>query len=193
MDTQISNVMMDIETFGLTPGNVVRTVSVAEFAPKTGKVYRKKTWTISLQDSLNAGFTIEADTLKWWLLQSETARKELVSSPEEESSLSEFVSDFIYWFSPYSGNVNLWALQVDFDTSMLRCYLAYYYHRIFRKEKVPIPWDRKRLIDVRPYIISYADSEVAIHTSMGDCLCQIKAVADYYTKMQYGSIDQGTN
>lgn len=183
----LKHVMIDTETLGLTPGCVVRTVSLVEFEPTTGKTGRKQTWVINLQDSIKAGFKIEAGSLKWWMMKSEEARKAFVATPEEETSLVSFVGEFVEWFKQYNCKVVLWNLQVDFDTALISPYLAYYYMHIMRNDSYELPWNRKLRVDVRPFMEIYRALHTDIktpHTSIDDCMLQIKAVAQLFKKNQ---------
>lgn len=177
----LKHVMIDTETLGLTPGCIVRTVSLLEFNPLTGNTGRRQTWVINLQDSIKAGFKVEAGTLKWWMMKTDAARKAFVSTPEEETSLVSFVSEFVEWFKPYGSKVALWALQTDFDPAMIRPYLAYYYMHIMRNDDYSVPWNRKLIFEVRPFIEIYRSEHPEIqtpHNSMDDCLIQINAVTE---------------
>lgn len=181
--SELKHVMIDTETLGLTPGSVIRTVSVVEFNPVTGETGRKHTWTINLQDSIKAGFRIEAGTLKWWMMKSDEARTAFVSTPEQETGLVSFVNEFIEWFKPYAGKVAVWGLQIDFDLPMIRCYLHYMYMQIMRNDEYPLPWNRHFLVDARPFVEVYRENYPDLqtpHTSMGDCLMQIDAVAEVF-------------
>lgn len=183
----LKHVMIDTETLGLTPGCVVRTVSLVEFEPATGKTGRKQTWVINLQDSIKAGFRIEAGSLKWWMMKSEEARKAFVATPEEETSLVSFVGEFVEWFKQYNGKVVLWNLQVDFDTALISPYLSYYYMYIMRNDSYELPWNRKLRVDVRPFMEIYRALHTDIktpHTSIDDCMLQIEAVAQLFKKNQ---------
>lgn len=183
--SDLKHVMIDCETLGLTPGTIVRTVSLVEFEPITGKTGRKQTWTINLQDSIKAGFRIEAGSLKWWMMKSEEARKAFVATPEEETSLVSFVAEFVEWFKQYNGKVVLWNLQVDFDTALISPYLAYYYMHIMRNDSYELPWNRKLRVDVRPFMEIYRTLHADIktpHTSIDDCMLQIEAVAEVFKK-----------
>lgn len=183
--SDLKHVMIDCETLGLTPGSIVRTVSLVEFEPMTGKTGRQQTWTINLQDSIKAGFRIEAGTLKWWMMKSEEARKAFVATPEEETSLVSFVGEFVEWFKQYNGKVVLWNLQVDFDTALISPYLAYYYMYIMRNDSYELPWNRKLRVDVRPFMEIYRALHTDIktpHTSIDDCMLQIEAVAEVFKK-----------
>lgn len=184
---ELKHVMIDTETLGLTPGSVVRTVSLVEFEPHTGKTGRKQTWVINLQDSIKAGFRIEAGTLKWWMMKSEEARKAFVSSPENEISLVSFVSEFEQWFKQYGDKVALWGLQIDFDPAMIRPYLAYYHMFIMREDSYNLPWNRKCMVDVRPFMEAYRcihPEQQTVHTSMDDCMMQIDAVAEIFRSLE---------
>lgn len=192
----LKHVMIDTETLGLTPGCVVRTVSLVEFEPTTGKTGRKQTWVINLQDSIKAGFKVEAGTIKWWMTKSDEARKAFVATPEEETSLVSFVNEFVEWFKQYNGKVAVWGLQIDYDLPMVRCYLAYYYMYIMRNDDYPLPWNRKLLIDVRPFMEVYRakhEEYKTVHTSMDDCMQQIEAVAEVFKSFKQVNIPNEEN
>lgn len=190
------HVMIDTETLGLTPGCVVRTVSLVEFNPADGEVIRRKNWVINLQDSFKCGFRIEAGTLKWWLMRSDEARKAFVATSEEEVSYVSFVNEFTNWFEPYNHNVVLWGLQLDFDTAVIRSYLGYFAYNIMRRDSYEVPWNRKRMVEMRPYMEAYQKlhsvTEEAPHVSMDDCMRQIQALV-YVLNHQQGLKLQNIN
>lgn len=155
MENNMHHVMIDCETLGLTPGSVIRNLSAVEFNPNTGDIIRKKTWIINLQDSITNGFRVEAGTLKWWMMKDEAARNAFVAKDQEEMSLNSFINDFIFWMESYHGNITIWGLQLDFDLPMIKCYLSYYFHKIYRQDQYKIPWNRKNIVEVRPFMNAY--------------------------------------
>lgn len=81
-EKKFKHIMIDTETLGRTPGSVVRSVAAIEFNPQTGETGRRKVWKIDLADSIRYGFRIEASTLKWWMMQSDAARRNFVEGAE---------------------------------------------------------------------------------------------------------------
>ena len=92
-DKKFKHVMIDTETLGRAPGSVVRSVAAVEFDPQTGETGRQKVWKIDLTDSIRYGFKVEASTLKWWMMQSDEARREFVEGAE--TPLEDFLEDFM--------------------------------------------------------------------------------------------------
>lgn len=181
-DKKFKHVMIDTETLGRTPGSVVRSVAAVEFDPQTGETGRQKVWKIDLADSIRYGFKVEASTLKWWMMQSDEARREFVEGAE--TPLEDFLEDFMQFIAATDeGNdFTLWCLQLDFDVAMLRSMYSWYNLNVYRCDEEVLPWNFRKVRDVRPYMDAL-DSEGLLppkvadrHTPMADCLAQINCV-----------------
>lgn len=181
-DKKFKHVMIDTETLGRTPGSVVRSVAAVEFDPKTGETGRQKVWKIDLTDSIRYGFKIESSTLKWWMMQSDEARREFVEGAE--TPLEDFLEDFMQFIAATDeGNdFTLWCLQLDFDVAMLRSMYSWYNLNVYRCDEEVLPWNFRKVRDVRPYMDAL-DSAVLLppkvadrHTPLADCLAQIRYV-----------------
>lgn len=73
------DVMIDIETMGKGTYPAIVSIGAVEFdlfGTKYGRTFYKR---ISLESSQKAGLVIEAETVLWWLSQSDAARKEITS------------------------------------------------------------------------------------------------------------------
>lgn len=181
-EKKFKHVMIDTETLGRTPGSVVRSVAAVEFDPQTGETGRQKVWKIDLADSIRYGFKVEASTLKWWMMQSDEARREFVEGAE--TPLEDFLEDFMQFIAATDeGNdFTLWCLQLDFDVAMLRSMYSWYNLNVYRCDEEVLPWNFRKVRDVRPYMDAL-DSEGLLppkvadrHTPMADCLAQINCV-----------------
>lgn len=174
--------MIDTETLGRTPGSVVRSVAAVEFDPQTGETGRQKVWKIDLTDSIRYGFKVEASTLKWWMMQSDEARREFVEGAE--TPLEDFLEDFMQFIAATDeGNdFTLWCLQLDFDVAMLRSMYSWYNLNVYRCDEEVLPWNFRKVRDVRPYMDALDSAgllppKVADrHTPLADCLAQINCV-----------------
>lgn len=181
-DKKFKHVMIDTETLGRTPGSVVRSVAAVEFDPQTGETGRQKVWKIDLTDSIRYGFKVEASTLKWWMMQSDEARREFVEGAE--TSLEDFLEDFMQFIAATDeGNdFTLWCLQLDFDVAMLRSMYSWYNLNVYRCDEEVLPWNFRKVRDVRPYMDALDSAgllppKVADrHTPLADCLAQINCV-----------------
>lgn len=174
--------MIDTETLGRTPGSVVRSVAAVEFDPQTGETGRQKVWKIDLTDSIRYGFKVEASTLKWWMMQSDEARREFVEGAE--TPLVDFLEDFMQFIAATDeGNdFTLWCLQLDFDVAMLRSMYSWYNLNVHGCDEEVLPWNFRKVRDVRPYMDALDSAgllppKVADrHTPLADCLAQIRYV-----------------
>lgn len=181
-EKKFKHVMIDTETLGRTPGSVVRSVAAVEFDPKTGETGRQKVWKIDLTDSIRYGFKIESSTLKWWMMQSDEARREFVEGAE--TPLEDFLEDFMQFIAATDeGNdFTLWCLQLDFDVAMLRSMYSWYNLNVYRCDEEVLPWNFRKVRDVRPYMDALDSAgllppKVADrHTPLADCLAQIRYV-----------------
>jgi hypothetical protein len=181
-DKKFKHVMIDTETLGRTHGSVVRSVAAVEFDPQTGETGRQKVWKIDLTDSIRYGFKVEASTLKWWMMQSDEARREFVEGAE--TPLEDFLEDFMQFIAATDeGNdFTLWCLQLDFDVAMLRSMYSWYNLNVYRCDEEVLPWNFRKVRDVRPYMDALDSAgllppKVADrHTPLADCLAQINCV-----------------
>lgn len=105
----MSDVMLDLETMGTSPGSAILAIGAVRFG--NGKIidefYYRPTW----------GGRIEASTVRWWMRQSDTARAELIKEPDGgiEAGLVSFMK--------FLGKDDVWGNGSDFDNAILAdCY-----------------------------------------------------------------------
>lgn len=181
-DKKFKHVMIDTETLGRAPGSVVRSVAAVEFDPQTGETGRQKVWKIDLTDSIRYGFKVEASTLKWWMMQSDEARREFVEGAE--TPLEDFFEEFMEFLADTDEekDFTLWCLQLDFDVAMLRSMYSWYNLNAHGCDEEVLPWNFRKVRDVRPYMDALDNAgllppKVADrHTPLADCLAQINYV-----------------
>lgn len=181
-EKKFKHVMIDTETLGRTPGSVVRSVAAVEFDPQTGETGRQKVWKIDLSDSIRYGFKVEASTLKWWMMQSDEARREFVEGAE--TPLEDFFEEFMEFLADTDEerDFTLWCLQLDFDVAMLRSMYSWYNLNVYRCDEEVLPWNFRKVRDVRPYMDALDSAgllppKVADrHTPLADCLAQINCM-----------------
>lgn len=79
----MKDVMIDFESFGTGPKAALCQVGACYFDKTTGDIGRKVRWHIDARTHQKLGAVLDADTVYWWLSQSEEARKSLV--PEDKT------------------------------------------------------------------------------------------------------------
>jgi len=110
MNEDKRRVMIDIETLGLEPGAAIVSIGAVEFGPeRLGETYEASITLSSCQDE---GLTIDAETVEWWLDQSEEAQAQLAGGEPIRNVLSEFVD----WMRDFD---EVWANSPKFDAEML--------------------------------------------------------------------------
>ncbi len=173
--------MIDLETLGLEPTSIIRSCAAVEFDPETGEIGESREWKVDMQQSLDAGFALSIDTIKWWMKQSEEARKHFLEG--EETALPDFLLQLRGFMAGRDNDFTLWCLQLDFDLPILRYHYFKHYHGTpIAKDYDYLPWNRRKIRDVRPYMDALEAAgllppKVADrHTPMADCLAQINYV-----------------
>jgi len=109
------NVMIDLETLGTRAGCVILSIGAAVFTEKevTDSYHR----IISVRSCLDAGLTIDPDTVKWWSEQSEEAQETLRTARQTGTApLGVALVEFRNWFHV---DDNAWGNGADFDLPIL--------------------------------------------------------------------------
>lgn len=101
--------MIDIETLGTQPGCVIVSIGAVHFDERG--LERDFYMSVDIESCQEAGLTIDANTLSWWLDQSSEAQKELQGGHDLRETLLEY-SLF------HEGNI--WANAPTFDCSIVR-------------------------------------------------------------------------
>lgn len=73
------NIMIDLETMGQGPRSAIAAIGAVEFDPYGQGLGRTLYHRVHLRTSVAAGLVIDAETVIWWLKQSDAARAELTS------------------------------------------------------------------------------------------------------------------
>jgi len=161
--------MVDIETVGLQRGSAIVEIGAVQFAPggSIGETFYRS---VSLTSSQDAGLTIDADTIEWWLGENpEIAGDVLVGG----NDLREVLADFATWYLEI-GPDEVWANSPSFDCEMLE--------HAGEKVGVPMPWDFYQERDVRT--LDALDHSVEIeqegteHNALDDALYQARLVSE---------------
>lgn len=179
---QMTDVMVDIETLGLTGGDIILSVAFLEFHLEDGHA-RGDTLEINfdLKDSAKLGFNIDVETLMWWLKQDrETFEKNLKDPMPVDHALRRIIN----WFR--DRDLRVWANSPQMDLVLLKSY--------YRKLQMPVPWSYRNECDcrtiamLRPRIKKSTGYVGYKHTPADDAAHQIKYVRK--TIQQLGGIDE---
>lgn len=115
--------MIDLETLGRKPGCAVLQIGACVFDPAGQVVGVGAGFEVDLCLSLEAGFTVERDTLAWWLNQDMAFAKPIVMGPmgiSPEDAAAEFLKWVRGWGSAIKG---VWCKGASFDFPILEEFL----------------------------------------------------------------------
>jgi DNA polymerase III epsilon subunit-like protein len=163
--------MLDIETLGLQPGASIVSIGAVRFsASHVGDTFQRS---ISLASCQDAGLSIDAETLDWWLGQTDSAKEQLAGG----SRLEPVLEDFIEW---YGGADEIWANSPSFDCEILE----HAYEAVDRDA----PWRFYEERDFRTLnALEFApdlDHNGVEHDALDDALHQAKIASAALTRVQ---------
>jgi len=107
--------MHDLETLGIRPGSIIRSLGAVVFDPRTGKLGAEFYANITRASCEKAGLTFDQSTVDWWEDQSDAAKAALEI---DQRPLIEVLSDFFHWFSSVGGE-EIWSHGAGFDNVLL--------------------------------------------------------------------------
>jgi hypothetical protein len=117
----MQNVMVDIETLGNGPQAPMLTIAAVFFDLKTGEVGPSFYTVIDLVSELELGAKPDADTIYWWLAQSDAARAAVTAKPRERNvDALKRLGGFIKSHCSDLDRVQVWGNGSTFDNTILR-------------------------------------------------------------------------
>ena len=109
----MQHVMLDLETLGTRPGDIILSIGAVKFSVDTGLgegVYL----TIDAESCRTAGLRAQKSTLEWWAKQSSEARE---AAFKGEFSLNVALTKFSMWMPPVDDAV-VWGNGANFDNAL---------------------------------------------------------------------------
>jgi hypothetical protein len=171
---KMSNVMIDLETFGIKQGSAIVSIAAIEFNPVTGKEGRSFYQKIDIQSAIDKGLTIDGETIIWWFKQHESVRSQLYTT---DGKLNEVLTNFTAFMRSINSNpkdVKVWGNGSSFDLGLLS--------HAYNVCKMEIPWhfwnerDVRTIVDLNPNVKRLTPFVGIQHHPLEDCRHQIKYV-----------------
>lgn len=167
------HVMIDIETLGVTPDAAILAIGACAFDPETGDVGDTFYAGIELSYAIK-NRRIDADTLAWWLKQSEAARN--AAFFQGTYTLREALEALTAWLpSP----AVVWGNGSGFDITLLE--------NAYLQVGLLVPWNYRNVRDMRTIVALEAVGKDEIppvgtaHNALDDAIWQ----ATYVSKALY--------
>jgi hypothetical protein len=175
--------MMDLETYGLTPGCVVRSVGATTFTLEGDHEPKTFYANISATSCLFARLHIEQGTHEWWAGQSAEAQESL---KRDQRPLRDVVKDFNAWVVSGCGlreaTVRVWSQGSNFDVVL--------WEAAARAVGVAVPWrfyncrDTRTLYELAgfdPWSIKRAGT---YHNALDDARHQVECCRAAWEKLK---------
>lgn len=121
------NVMIDLETLGTRPGDVILSIGAVKFTQEK-EITEKFYITIDPESSKAAGLRAQKSTVEWWTKQSEDAR---AAAFKGEAALDTALLKLTMWMPP-ADDVLVWGNGANFDNTLLAA--------AYRTLKMDVPW-----------------------------------------------------
>lgn len=168
------NVMIDIETMGTAPGCAVLSIGAVCFgAIGCGASFYEP---ISLPSCTAAGLTINAESVNWWMMQSDAARRAAIQP--DARPLTDVLISFSEWFTTHSGE-KVWCHGASFDVPIL-C-------EAFRVCELDLPWNYCYVRDTRTLYdlagVAPDRTKGIHHHALDDAVSQAEAAIEAYQKL----------
>jgi len=175
-----SDVMLDLETLGKSPGCIVMQIGVCLFNRVGDAQVKTAKWNLSLEAQQAAGLKADVDTICWWMLQSDEARMSWAAGSVERvlpSHALGTLSDLIKAECAFKPTV--WANSPQFDFSIL--------DPLWRIARVAKPWmyfqeaDMRTLKLVAPTVAKVLPA--LAHDAASDAEAQARYVQDVFAHL----------
>lgn len=175
------HIMIDIETLGTRPGSVIAAIGAVAFDPVAGTLDDDDLLLhVDLASAQKCGLRIDAETVGWWLRQSEMARGETFAAAGRDTLDGSLQCLTEFWRSkraPFA-----WSHGAGFDLVLLES--AYFACSLI------VPWKFYNARDTRTiYALAcinpkdYFGPGTTAHNPLDDARAQAKAVIAAYAKL----------
>lgn len=123
----MNNVMVDIETLDNKPTSAIVSIGAVMFGPNGYDEYNTFYMVVDAQSCIDAGLTLSADTISWWMKQSDQARSVF---QQPAAHIANALVEFSKWFPT---GAKLWGNGASFDNAILS--------NAYSALKLQQPWD----------------------------------------------------
>lgn len=172
----MNDLMIDIETLGTDPDkSPIISIGAVFFDLETGQIGEEFEVVLDLKEQLSKKRKVDANTLQWWLNQSDSAKKLF----GRKGILVKDALKLFIQFIKKSNNPQPWGNGSTFDISFLESML--------KENKFEIPWKFFNIMDLRTYVRFIGKGKkiqkIGVnHDALDDARSQAQYVIDNYRK-----------
>lgn len=125
--------VIDLETLGTGPGCVICTLGAVEIDRDRLEVVNNRFYTrIDILSCLDAGLTVDPDTVIWWLRNPSVALINETLTVAPRLSLRDALTEFAAYLKAAGGDIVVYGNGPSFDLSILRA--------AYEAVGIPLPW-----------------------------------------------------
>lgn len=192
------HIMLDLETWGVTPGSDLRSIGAVVFDPTINYVSEVRQFYAATDNPIigianysgapvyQYSLTRDPETVKWWNDQSQEAQAAFANPVELQKTCEHFSSWFnriTFRVSAKLTDVRLWCKGPHFDIAILEA--------VYRAVSLPVPWHYRSPRDMRT-VADLAgitkDEEKTLftgtpHNALDDAISQAKIVCEAYRRL----------
>lgn len=167
--------MIDLETLGTRPGSVILQIGAVRFKPCADpgtEIQDQRKWTLHIENQRRYGFTIDGETIAWWMRQSDDARA--LFAERDVCPLKDALEDL----SAFATGLGIWSHGASFDIPMLE--------EAYKRYGLRAPWHHKAVRDTRTLFWLQEPkwpNNQNKHDALADAMCQALAVCDSLRKL----------
>jgi NTP pyrophosphatase (non-canonical NTP hydrolase) len=112
----MTHIMVDLETLGLTPGSVIRSIGACVFDPISGRIGATFYRNIDRASCEAFGLTVNPETEAWWAKPENAEAQSHLA--HDQVPLGAALADFSVWWTEQEGE-EFWANDPNFDETLL--------------------------------------------------------------------------
>ncbi len=182
-ERDLNEIMLDLETMDTGPYSAILSIGAVRFNLETGKMGGTFYRNIYLKSCTDLGMTLSADTIMWWMKQSDEARKAFNTSAN--NSLRDVCEDFTMYVNNVKATslkkVSLWGNGASFDNVIIRNAYDKLSYRF------PLPFyadcDVRTIMKIAPKIEKKdSDRKGVYHNALDDAIYQVSYLSAAYNR-----------
>jgi len=177
---------IDIETLGQGNDSYIIAIGCAAFNIETGSIidtFYKNTF-------CGNGFSIDVDTVFWWLEQKDEPRLELVNKKESQVYIHTALADLANFILDHD-NAQVWGNGSIFDIGVLE--------HAYKVCKLSPPWHFRNILDMRTIVNvarvkgfnRYRTPFTGVHNALADATQQALVISEAYNMINNGTYLDG--
>ena len=176
----MKHLMIDLETLSIRPNAAVLSIGAVAFDLQTGQLGREFCRNVDLDSAMKAGLVVDADTMAWWMKQSEAARASLFTNGSPLSRVLMALEDFVREHP----DAEVWCNGASFDFPILKSAFAAFGQQLpwhFRYER-----DMRTILALARDLTGYVKPEHkgVAHSALDDAKHQAQVVIECFQRLR---------